>query len=120
VDARDDELIADPCLFEPMPVRALLGPDAADDAVARALLDKGNRVLVKYFDTQYQAEFIEGMMKGQQEAARESIHLIMSVRGIVIDAAARVRIAACTDLAVLERWVVRAVTVVSASELFGD
>ena len=40
---RDDEVIADPCLFEPVPVRALLDAVEADDAVAQALLDKGNR-----------------------------------------------------------------------------
>jgi hypothetical protein len=112
----DDEVITDPCLFEPVPVRALLDAAEADDAVARALLHKGNPVLLDYLDTRYRAS----VMEGQQKAAREHIYLLMNARGMTIDAAARARIAACSDLAVLERWVVRAVQMASASELFGD
>jgi hypothetical protein len=113
---RDDEVIADPCLFEPVPVRALLDAVEADDAVAQALLAKGNRVLVAYGDTRYRA----GEEKGEAKAAREHIQLIMQSRGVAMDADARARIAACTDLAVLERWIVRALRVASASDLFHD
>jgi hypothetical protein len=46
----DDAVITDPCLCLSLPVRALLDPAEADDAVARALLAKGNRILVAHFD----------------------------------------------------------------------
>lgn len=107
---RDDERIADPCLCEPLPVRALLDAVEADDAVAQALLHKGNRVLVRYGDTR--------AADGRKDAAREHIHLILHERGIGIDTATHARIAACSDLTVLQRWVVRAALVASAPELF--
>lgn len=54
------------------------------------------------------------------EGARGWLHRFLQDRGIAIDAAARARIAACSDLAVLERWAVRAALGANASELFGD
>jgi hypothetical protein len=111
---RNDEVITDRCLLEPLPVRALLDAVEADDAVAQALLHKGNRVLVRYGD----ARAAEGRVQGEERAAREYVHLIMQARGIGIDAAARARIAACSDVSVLQRWVVRAAMVASAHELF--
>jgi hypothetical protein len=113
---RDDELIADPCLFEPVPVRALLDAVEADDAVARALLHKGNPVLVRHIEEAWK----EGLKEGKERAARELIRLIMHTRGLAMDAAARARVAACSDLAVLERWAVRAALGASTSELFSD
>jgi hypothetical protein len=107
---RDDEVITDPCLFEPLPVRALLDAVEADNAVARAYLRKGNPVLIDYGDTRYRA--------GAEDEARELVLLLMQARGVAMDAAAQARIATCRDLAVLRRWVVRAALVASASELF--
>jgi hypothetical protein len=133
---RDDEVIADPCLFQRLPVRALLDAVEADDAVAQALLGKGNRVIIKYGDERYRAGEEKGRKDGEEKgrkdgeekgrkdgeenAARKYIHLLMSARGVVIDAEADARIAECSDRAVLDRWVVRAAQVTSASELFGD
>jgi hypothetical protein len=108
----DGDVITDPCLLLPLPVRALLDPAEADAAVIRALLAKGNRVLLAYLDTRYRA--------GEARVAREHIHAIMQSRGVAMDAAAHARIAACSDLAVLERWLMRAPYAASASELFDD
>lgn len=105
---RDDELIVDPCLFEPLPVRALLDAVEADDAVAQALLHKGNRVLVGYGDTR------------AQDAVRRVLQLVLRDRAIFVDAAGLARIAACTDLNTLERWAVRAGHVTCAAELFAE
>ena len=109
---RDDEVISDPCLFEPLPVRALLDAVEADNAVVRAYLHKGHPVVLEYGDTRE--------AKGEAKAAREHIELIMQWRGVAMDADAHARIAACTDRAVLKRWVERALHVASASELFDD
>lgn len=64
---RYDEVIAEPCLCLPLPVRALLDPAEADDAVVRALLAKGNRVLIAYLDARHRA----GEANGEKEAARD-------------------------------------------------
>jgi hypothetical protein len=105
---RDDEIITDPCLFRPLAVRALLDAVEADDAVAEALLGKRNRVIISYGD------------RRARETLQKVLHLLLRDRGIVMDADADARIAECTDLATLERWVVRTARVTSASELFGD
>ncbi len=62
-----DEVITDPCLCLPLPVRALLDPAEVDDAVVRALLHKGNPVLLAYLDARYRA----GEAKGDKGAARD-------------------------------------------------
>lgn len=109
---RDDELIVDPCLFEPLPVRALLDAVEADDAVAQALLDKGNRVLMRH------TERVRHETRADQ--TRKVLHLLLRDRGVALDADAHTHIAACDDVDVLERWVTRAVQATSASDLFGD
>jgi hypothetical protein len=104
----DEDVITDPCLFAPLPVRALLDAVEADDAVAQALLDKGNSVLVSYGDAR------------AEEQTRKILQLLLRDRGIFLDAAAHARIAECSDMALLERWAVRAALVGSQSELFDD
>jgi hypothetical protein len=104
----DDQVIADPCLFEPVPVRALLDAVEADDAVAQALLHKGNPFLLRHTEAV------------RAEDRKECIHAILQSRGVAMDAGAHARVAACTDPALLLRWVVRAAHVVRASDLFGD
>lgn len=128
----DDEVIEDPCLHEPLPVRALLDGVEADNAVAQALLAKGNRVLVSYGDARHRTGVVEGRKEGrragrrkgraegQKLGLRRSIQLQLESRGIVMDAAGRARIDSCSELAVLERWVVRAAHVASARQLFED
>src|SRR5690606_33945329 len=64
---RDGEVITDACLFEPLPVRALLDAVEADNAVAQALLHKGNPVLVRHTEATHE----RGRVEGREEAARE-------------------------------------------------
>jgi hypothetical protein len=63
--------IRDPSLRLPLPVQALLQASAADDAVARALLDKGNPVLDRLVaETRRQGEMTgrrEGEIAGRRE-----------------------------------------------------
>ena len=121
---RDDEVIADPCLFQPLPVRALLDAVEADKAVAQALLGKEHPVLIEYGNERYRAGEEkgrkDGLKQGEERGVRESIRLIMHTRGLAMDAAAHARIDACSDLEILQRWLARAVQVTSASELFGE
>lgn len=113
---RGDEVIADPCLFEPVPIRAPLDPDAVDDAVARVLVHKGHPLLGRLQQHAYLMSVEEGQAKGIQSCIR----VIMDSRGLAMDAATHARIDACGDLAILQRWVARAVRATSASELFDD
>jgi hypothetical protein len=59
----------------------------------------------------------EGHKAGVAEGKSEAILAFLGARGVVVSDAARRRIVECKDVAVLERWITLAVTVVSADEL---
>jgi hypothetical protein len=65
-----DASISDPCFVRPLPVRALVDAAAADDAVAQALLARGNRVLVQQI---------------RQEGVRQAIVDLCELLGIPLD-----------------------------------
>ncbi|MFD7278850.1 hypothetical protein ACFV80_17890 [Streptomyces sp. NPDC059862] len=54
------------------------------------------------------------------EGHAEDILLILESRGIEIPEAARERITTCTNLETLRAWVIRAVHVETAEDLFAD
>ncbi|HEX8704925.1 MAG TPA: hypothetical protein VF815_39195 [Myxococcaceae bacterium] len=64
----------------------------------------------------------EGLQKGREEGLyegeRTALFKVLDARGLVVKQAARRRILACTDLAQLERWLRKAVSVRSTKELF--
>ncbi len=62
-----------------------------------------------------------GRAKGRAEGHAESILLVLEQRGLSVSDAVRTRVMECVDDDVLRRWLVRAVTVSSAEEIFqGD
>jgi hypothetical protein len=101
-----DEVIEDPCLYRPLSVRALLDAVEADRAVARAYFDRHTDVVEEY-----------GNARAQQ-AVRDSLLMLLEARGIALDAAARERIAGCTDVTALQRWLVRAASAATVPEIF--
>jgi hypothetical protein len=52
------------------------------------------------------------------EGERRALFKVLDARGLTVDSAARRRLMACTELAQLERWLGKAVTVQSVQELF--
>ncbi|WP_394821198.1 hypothetical protein [Pendulispora albinea] len=62
----------------------------------------------------------KGIEKGQATGQAKAVVAVLEARQIQVPDDARDRILACSDLAVLERWVRRAVTVASVDELFRD
>jgi hypothetical protein len=156
----DDAVIVDPCLSEPVPVRALLDAIEADRAVARALIDRRVDVIEEYGtrryaagkDDGYRAGSSEGYRAGKDEGyragkdegyragkndgyragtndgyrtgssdgMREAILLLLRARGVDLDEHAYARVAACSDMTILQRWLTRAVHVHSAMALFDD
>ncbi|MFE6729431.1 MULTISPECIES: hypothetical protein [Streptomyces] len=58
--------------------------------------------------------------EGRVEGRAEDILRILDLRGVPVPEAARQRVSACTDLAVLDVWFERAVTAPSADAVFGD
>ncbi|WP_255955118.1 hypothetical protein [Streptomyces odontomachi] len=63
----------------------------------------------------------EGRAAGRAKGRAESILLVLEQRGLSVSDAVRTRVMECVDDDVLRRWLVRAVTVSSAEEIFqGD
>jgi hypothetical protein len=158
----DDAVIIDPCLGEPVPVRALLDAVEADRAVARALIERRVDVIEEYGTRRYdagkdegyragttdgyragkdegyragkdegyragkndgyRAGTNEGYRSGATDGMREAILLLLRARGVDVDRDehAYARIAACNDMTLLQRWLTRAVHVISATALFDD
>jgi Uma2 family endonuclease len=116
--------IEDPALAVPIPVEALVVAAKADDAMASALLAKGNPVLVGAMAASRERGHQEGRAEGMEEGRRlgrvESILDMLALRNLHPTAAQRARILEEHDHAVLERWFARAVTCSTIEELFAS
>jgi hypothetical protein len=60
----------------------------------------------------------EGKAAGIAEGKAAAILAVLSARGVPVSNEARARIEACTDVAMLDRWISRAATVSSIDEVF--
>jgi hypothetical protein len=101
-------VLEDPCLAEPVPVRALLDAAAADEAVARALVARRHPVIEEFGHSQ------------KLEAKLGSLRIVLDQRGLEPDAAQRARLQACTDLDMLDQWLRRAITATNTDGIFLD
>jgi hypothetical protein len=108
--------IEDPCLVAPLAVTALLDAAAADDAVAEALVAKGNPVIRRrevaaeaHGKAEGRAEGrAEGKAEGRAAGIAEAILKVLAVRGVAVGGEQRQEIVRCHDLEQLERWLLRA------------
>ncbi|MBL8721350.1 MAG: Uma2 family endonuclease [Myxococcales bacterium] len=97
--------IEDECLARPLPVAALLDATAADDAVARALVERRHPA-------------VEARIEEAAAAARRSaLLLVLASRGLVPDPGEAQAIEATHDQATLDAWLSRAASVTSVAEL---
>ena len=62
----------------------------------------------------------EGRAEGEARGEARGVLKVLAARGIKVSDGQKERILACTDLAVLDRWIERAVTVTSVDALFTD
>ncbi|HEY0537249.1 MAG TPA: hypothetical protein VGD53_02730 [Actinoallomurus sp.] len=88
---------------------------------ARKLLE----AIMKTRDREYKSDFArgyygQGEARGEARGEAKAVLAVLSTRGIDVPEKVRVRIWECTDLALLESWVRRAVTVASVGELFDE
>ncbi len=100
--------IEDRCFAVPLPVDALARAAKTDDAVASALLAKGNPIL--------QQAISEGELKGKLEGARRAVLRVLARRGLALTPEQQAQVEACGDLATLERWLDQAITAPSPGE----
>ncbi len=104
--------LKDPCLVQPLPLRALFDAARAEVAMARVLEAKRNPAIVEMKE-QSKAE---GRAEGLAEGLSESLLAILEARGFTPSEQARERILATTDPETLNRWLRRAVTAPSLDE----
>ena len=94
---RSRRRLDDPCLTRPLRVRALLDAAEADDAVARALVEKRNPVLeglqAERFAAGVQAGVQEGTLVGMRQGKASAILLVLAARGLATPEEVRARIA---------------------------
>lgn len=64
--------------------------------------------------------FTQGLAEGEALGQAKAILVVLAARGVPFSAEERERVATCTDLPLLERWVRRAGTCASVDELFAD
>ena len=104
--------IEDPCLVRPLEVGALLNAAVADNAVVEALAAKGNPAIL----ARDAAAEAKGLTKG---AARALLKFLVA-RGLEVSEAQRQEILRCQDLERLDRWLDRAATAASTSEVLAE
>lgn len=77
----------------------------------------GNYVFQSDFAKKHRAA---GRTEGKAEGKAEGVLQVLDARGIAVSEEQKARILACTDIAVLDRWIRRAVSVSSTEELFAS
>jgi hypothetical protein len=110
--------IEDPALEVPLPINALIHAAKADDAVARALIAKGNPVLEAHVAEHREEAKAEGIQEGRARGKAEALLAVLAARGIALVDAERARILDERDPGQLDRWLARAATCTEADELF--
>ncbi len=118
-----EELLAPGILRNPVPVEALFDRAAGDRVTLRNLLQ---RFGYEDLDAVREEGRIEGRAEGRAEGREEGrVALLQAVlnllagRGIAVDAETRIRVEACRDLGLLNRWLLAAATVERADDIFG-
>jgi hypothetical protein len=108
-----DSRIEDRCLAVPLSVAALLDAASADNAVAEALIAKGNPAILKREDAAEARGKAIGLAQGK-------VLGILEARGIAVSLAQRQEILRCQDLDRLDRWLRRAALTSSADEVLAE
>ncbi len=112
----EEAMIEDRCLDPPLPVKGLLDAAAKDEAVARALLARGNPVL----EEELAKRRAEGLAEGEAKGRAETLVLIIEARGLVLSEPARRRILDCRDPGRLEGWTQQALTISTVDDLWSS
>jgi predicted transposase YdaD len=71
----------------------------------------------KFFTEAHRRSYDRGEAKGKAEGKAEALVMVLQRRGLAMTEEQQQQIATCTDLAVLDRWLDRALSVASVDEL---
>jgi hypothetical protein len=81
----DDESITDPCLAQPLPVRALRDAAEADNHVARTLIGKHNPIIADYRAEGEALGLAEGEARGKMLGATQELRRSIATLCRVLD-----------------------------------
>ncbi|MEP7009742.1 MAG: hypothetical protein ABJC13_05410 [Acidobacteriota bacterium] len=112
--------IEDHCLATPLKVAALLDAAIADNAVAEALVAKGNPVILKREASAKAAGKVEGREEGRADGVARSILEVLAAREVEASEAQQEKILGCQDREQLGRWLRRAAVASSATEVLAE
>jgi hypothetical protein len=98
-------------LQNPVLVDALFDRDAAHEATLRNLLQRKGYASIE-------AVLDAGKREGKREGKLETLHQVLSLRGLNVTAEQRATIEAMKDVAQVEALLAKALVATSASELF--
>jgi Uma2 family endonuclease len=98
-------------LENPVPVEALYDADAANDVALRNLLQRQGYASLE-------AVLDKGKAEGELRALRDDLLAVFGARELELDEEHRAAVAACSDPALLRRWLVAAVTASTADDVF--
>ena len=116
-----EAVIADEALAVPLPIAALLHATEADDAVARALVAKGQPIIAEHIALAESRGIvqgrIEGRIEGRIDALIEGVFAVLAARSVAITSTDREQIAGERSPARLERWLRGSATCASVREL---
>jgi Uma2 family endonuclease len=119
-------VIEDPAFVVPLSIQALVVAGKADDAVAGALLAKGNAVLVQEGERLRAEGKVEGKIEGKSEGRiegkaegkAEALLAFLKARGLRIAKTDETTILDTRDVRVLDRWLGLAASCTSVKSLF--
>lgn len=107
------------------PARQLLYSDLIFASISEATRQRLQELLMASGNYVYQSDFAKthqaaGRAEGKAEGKAESVLRVLAARRLSVSDEQRDRIAACADVAQLDTWLERAVTVASADAVFDD
>ncbi len=105
-----------PCLAVPLPLAALLDPELARKAIARALEAKGDPSILEMKKKSEK----RGRSQGKAEGLAEAVLILLRSRGFVLSEEEDERIRATTDVERLRRWLRRTASAASKGEVFDE
>ncbi len=101
-------------LQNPVPVRALVDREVALEATLRNLLNRKGYASLEALRAE---ESAKGRAEGEARGKAESILAVLGARGLSVPEPVAAQIRACRELASLDAWLLRAMTVSSAAEV---
>ncbi len=94
--------------------------EALDEALEAIMATSEHKYLSDFARKYYGDGWAGGEADGKAEGRRTSLLAFLDGRGLVASPEARVRIEACSDVALLDRWIARAAACASVDELLAE